>query len=106
MQSTAPLIDPTDENLLSLAQAAKLICVDGRNPSPITVWRWATRGKRGVKLPAVPLGRGLVTTEAAMRWFSAKLQLATSGHDTSTVESTAAVSDLQDLNAACEEAGI
>lgn len=64
-----PVIDPLSDELLSDSKVAKLLKV-----SPISIWRLRTKGKRGVKLPAIPYGRGAVTTREAIRWFFAELQ--------------------------------
>lgn len=64
-----PTIDPLDDDLLTFSQAAKLLSV-----SPPTVWRYATQGKRGVKLPTIPWGSKRVTTAACIRWWFAQLQ--------------------------------
>lgn len=49
---------------LSLSQAARAVpTVDGRQPSPSTVWRWMSSGLRGgVKLRHVRIGHRTVTT--------------------------------------------
>jgi hypothetical protein len=43
-----------------------------------TLWRWATRGKHGVKLEALPnyLGKGFATSRAAVARFAAALAAA------------------------------
>ena len=41
----------------------------GRRPNVATVWRWATRGMKGVRLATISLGRFRYTTEAALERF-------------------------------------
>lgn len=69
MQGTLPT------NLISLAQAARLLpaSADGRRISPSTLFRWITRGTRGVRLRAWRLGRRLYTTDTALNEFAATL---------------------------------
>ncbi len=66
-------INPGSEKLISLAVASRLSWLS-RSPGgkPIhrtTLWRWATKGVRGVKLPTCRQGYGVCTTEGALRWF-------------------------------------
>ena len=73
MTTESPLIDPLDrDEHLTYAQAAKLW--PGGPVSPHTVWRAASKGKRGIKLPTIPAGKGSVTSRAAVRWFFAQIQ--------------------------------
>lgn len=64
------MINATSDNVITLTQAAK-ICpkVDGKRPSTVTIWRWATKGVRGVMLEHVRVGRRIVTTEEAINTF-------------------------------------
>lgn len=58
-----------DENLVTLAQAAKLL--PGR-PNISTLWRWSRRGVKGVILETlVVAGRRFTSTEALRRFASA-----------------------------------
>jgi hypothetical protein len=69
-------IDPLSEETMPLAAAArKLPCL--RNGRPIrvsTLWRWATRGVRGVRLDTAYVGSVRVTTEASLREFFERLR--------------------------------
>ena len=98
--SPPPAIDPFDtENHLSYAQAGKAM---PEPVSPTSVWRYATKGKRGIKLPTIPTKSGPVTTRAAIRWWFARLQLADQ-------QPTSPRSRRQldpELEAECEAAGI
>ena len=60
------------EEWMTLAQAAKLLPrVDGRKVAVSTLWRWCSRGLRGVFLAYVRVGRKICTTrEALLRFFS------------------------------------
>jgi hypothetical protein len=68
-------IDPLQKNTLTLAQAAKQLpsLRKGRPISSSTLWRWALRGLRGVRLTTAKIGGVRVTTEDALREFFAKL---------------------------------
>lgn len=102
MTTEPPIIDPLDsEQHLTYAQAAKLW--PGRKVSPHTVWRCASKGKRGIKLPTIPTGRGCVTTREAIRWFFAELQRAR--HEANTPRPRRRQLDPA-LEAECEAAGI
>jgi hypothetical protein len=48
----------------------------GRRPNVATVWRWATRGMKGVRLATISLGRFRYTTEAALERFIHETSLA------------------------------
>jgi len=62
---------------LTLAQAAReLPRLDGKRPHPSTLWRWARKGLRGVRLEYCRLGRRVVTSRAALTAFAAALAAA------------------------------
>lgn len=69
--SPPPVIDPIDDasELLPDAAVGKILKV-----SPTTIWRWRTKGRLGVRLPAIPHRRGYATTRAAVRWFYSEIQ--------------------------------
>lgn len=56
-----------DPDVLPLAEAAKI--VPGGGVSRGTVWRWATRGQRGVVLDSLRVGGRLFTTRRALQDF-------------------------------------
>ena len=61
------------ENLadyILLSEAAKII--PGR-PHQSTIWRWAIRGVRGVKLETIQAGKRRFTTKEAIDQFLAEL---------------------------------
>ena len=63
-------IDIISEQLISLGEAAKhFAAVDGKRPSPNTVWRWCRLGVQGVTLEYVRVGRRICTTAAACNRF-------------------------------------
>ena len=71
-------IDPFAEELLTLSQAARF-CPrhrQGKKPHSSTLYRWATRGSRGVVLDALRTPGGLVTTKAALLRFFTELSRA------------------------------
>jgi hypothetical protein len=67
------MIDMNNEELLSLVEATKTIPpIDGKRPHASSLWRWASKGVRGVKLEHLRVGRRVVTTrEALQRFFQA-----------------------------------
>jgi len=71
-------IDPFAEELLTLSEAARC-CPrhrQGKKSHSSTLYRWATRGSRGVVLDALRTPGGLVTTKEALRRFFAELSKA------------------------------
>lgn len=62
-------IESPPADTISLPAAARLLRIDGKAPSPVTLWRWARRGKYGVRLRCWKRGRQLVTTPEAVREF-------------------------------------
>lgn len=67
------MIDMNKEELLSLTEATKTIPpIDGKRPHVGSLWRWTSKGVRGVKLDHLRVGRRVVTTrEALQRFFQA-----------------------------------
>lgn len=59
-------IDVGFDHMLSLAQAAKLL---PEPPSPVTMWRWRSKGVAGIKLAAVKCGGKWLTSREAMNAF-------------------------------------
>jgi hypothetical protein len=59
------------EHIISLSQAAKLMprlrCDRPCNPS--TIWRWCTRGVRGVRLESIRVGGTTATSQEALARF-------------------------------------
>lgn len=70
------MIDLATENVMPLAQAAKLIPstrTPGKRLNACTIWRWATRGCKGTKLETLKTPGGLVTSQEAVQRFLEKL---------------------------------
>lgn len=64
------MIDLHTEHVLTLAEAARLIPPTGVAIS--TLWRWKTKGVRGVRLEAALIGgRWYTSAEAIDRFFAA-----------------------------------
>lgn len=64
------MIDVFNEKLLTMAQAAAMCpSINGKRPHAISLWRWAKKGLKGVKLEHVRVGRYLCTTETALNEF-------------------------------------
>lgn len=78
------MIDLSRETPVTLREAPALVPtinavpgMEARKPlHPRTVYNWATRGKRGVKLETAPIGGILVTSREALQRFFARLAVA------------------------------
>lgn len=65
------------EHLLTLTEAAKLLPRRraGRKPHVSTLYRWASRGLRGVVLETIQIGGTTCTTEEALQRFFDELRI-------------------------------
>lgn len=63
-----------NESLLTLAEARKLFHARSGHPHPATVYRWVTKGTRGVVLETVPQGGILCTSREAVQRFQDRLE--------------------------------
>jgi len=67
-------IDLSVESPLTLAEAARAVpAVGGKRPSPSTIFRWLSRGLRGVRLDHARVGHRVVTSGPALARFFAAL---------------------------------
>ncbi len=67
------MIDFNEEELLTMSQASK-VCpkVDGKPPHCGSIWRWARKGIRGIRLEHVRIGNRVCTSlDALNRFFNA-----------------------------------
>lgn len=71
-----PGIDPHTETLIPVLKASAHI--PGR-PHFATVWRWSTKGVRGVKLESVVVGTRRYTSEQAIQRFIEATTVAAGG---------------------------
>src|ERR1700722_12718296 len=55
-----------DQQPLTLAEAARLL---PKRPNPATLWRWRTKGVRGVRLKTSMIGGRRYVTRAALQRF-------------------------------------
>jgi hypothetical protein len=64
-------IDIRSESILSLNNAAKVLPRrrQGKKPHFSTVWRWAMKGCRGVRLETIRVGGTLCTSREALQRF-------------------------------------
>ena len=69
-------IESPPAETISLAAAARMLPIDGKPPSPASLWRWARKGKSGIRLQVWKRGRNLVTTPEAVREFDAAVAAA------------------------------
>jgi hypothetical protein len=70
------------EPVMTLAEAAGwLERRFGRRPNVASIWRWATKGVKGVRLATISLGRFRYTTETALQQFLAGTSRGDAGRD-------------------------
>lgn len=63
-----------DERLLTLTEAAKTLPrLNGKKIATTTLWRWATKGERGIRLENLRIGRRIVTSVEALERFTVAL---------------------------------
>jgi hypothetical protein len=63
-----------DEELLTFTEAAKsLPAVNGSRLHPATIWRWSTKGVRGIRLETRKLGGRSLTSKEALERFTTAL---------------------------------
>lgn len=69
------MIDVSSETLRTLPEAAKRLPRRraGRPTNTATLYRWIAKGVRGVRLEAIRLGGGLVTSDEALQRFAERL---------------------------------
>lgn len=67
--NTQPIIDPLSDELLADSEVCELLDI-----TRVTLWRYRHEGKRGVRMPYLPLGKRNVTTRAAVQWFYEQVQ--------------------------------
>ena len=68
------MLNLSNETPLSLTEATKILpALGGRRLHPSSVWRWARKGVRGVRLEYARLGHRVVTTREALARFAARL---------------------------------
>jgi hypothetical protein len=81
------------EQVMTFAEAAGwLERRFGRRPNIASIWRWATKGIRGIRLATIALGRFRYTTESALERFIAETSQLDAGTDrfNSSIKGTAA----------------
>ena len=62
------------ENLVTFSQASAILPrIGGKRPHVSTIWRWARKGCRGVKLETVRLGGRFLTSIEALERFGKAL---------------------------------
>jgi len=72
------MIDPNSENLISLADASRLLPArrKGKRPHISCVYRWTTTGCKGVILESIQVGGTRCTSREALARFLGTLTLA------------------------------
>ena len=75
------MIDPSTHHLLTLSAAAREVPnrASGRGVNTTTVWRWAMRGCRGVRLETTLIGGIRYTSREALAQFFADTTAAADG---------------------------
>jgi hypothetical protein len=82
-----------DERVMTLVEAAGwLERRFGRRPNAATVWRWAIKGLRGVRLRTISLGRYRYTTEESLEQFITDTSLSEAANRTCNQASPTAIS--------------
>lgn len=66
-----PAVRLDDENLLSLEDLRHRFRPGGRSMDRASLYRWASRGFHGIRLPALRIGQRWFSTEASLEWFVA-----------------------------------
>ena len=66
-------INSPDAVYFTLAEASKILSKGGRKPSTTTLWRWARRGCKNVRLQYVRFGRQIRVTPEALAEFGRAL---------------------------------
>lgn len=72
------MIEISEEHLLSLREASRRLpsARSGKSVHVSTLYRWTTRGVRGVRLETVRIGGTVFTSQEALQRFAAKLSSA------------------------------
>jgi len=87
------MIDITMERVLSLSEACGLLPRRrrGKKPSYACLWRWATKGCRGIRLESIKVGGTSCTSVEALQRFCEAVTAAENGRrrDPSTLRTTA-----------------
>ena len=101
------MIDISREQLISLAQAAKLRPCGrrGRPLHPSTMYRWISRGIRGIRLEATRFGGTFYTSREAMQRFADRLT-AGSLATTPPTEATQGSKEIERIERELDAAGI
>ncbi len=97
-------------DLIPLRQACSFIPsrVHGKNLHYSTLWRWASRGVRGVKLEVLRIGGGAYVTREGIDRFIAALNTGANAAPAARKERTAKcrAADIERAERACAAAGI
>ncbi len=97
-------IDLSSEHLLSLAEAAKTL--PGR-PHSSTIWRWHSRGVRGIRLETVVIGGRRFTSRESLERFARRTTAAADGLPASANPASEASSEsLAQVEAELDSVGI
>jgi len=82
------------EQVMTLVEAAGwLERRFGRRPNVATIWRWAIKGLRGVRLQTIALGRYRYTTERAIEQFIDQTSVVIAPHEDAPLASTRAAGE-------------
>ena len=62
------------ERICTFTEATKALPkLNGRRPHPSTIWRWARKGVKGVRLESRRIGGRFVTSQEALERFAERL---------------------------------
>jgi len=97
-------IDPLNETVLSLTDAAKLVPArrGGKRPHVSCIYRWTTAGCKGVRLESIQCGGTRCTSKEALARFFARL----SGQSVVPTPPAGSTRGRQRAKSACDKAGI
>jgi hypothetical protein len=102
------MIDVSSETVVSLTEASKHVPSrrQGKKTAVSTIWRWAMKGIRGVKLETIMIGGTRCTSLQALQRFFEQVTEVTNGTTAMPSTSRRRQSQLQAAEAELEAAGI
>lgn len=91
------------DNPLTTAQAGRML---PGHPDPSTVWRWMKKGRGGIRLDYVRVGRKIVTDRPALERFVQRLTEADAAPDAPTAPAADPGAEHAAADAALQAMGI
>jgi hypothetical protein len=102
------MIDVQNEQVIPLSAAAREVPNrdSGRGVNISTVWRWALKGSRGVKLETAFVGGIRMTSREALQRFYERVTAVANGEATPTTTRKARAKQIEQAERELEAAGI